>query len=59
MQTVTFKFEIDQKVKVTKIGITGVITMCGYDNGGPMYVIKNGKESEWYSERLLEDAEGN
>ena len=58
---VNFKFGIDQKVAVEKLGITGVISMCALDeSGGIIYFVKTGTEkgSEWYSERLLSDAEG-
>jgi hypothetical protein len=58
MKTVKFKFDLDQKIKVEKLGITGVIAMCAFDKGGPVYLIKTGKESDWYNESLLEDDEG-
>jgi hypothetical protein len=58
MKTVEFKFDIDQKVKVEKLDMTGVITMCAFDKGGPVYLIQNGKDAGWYTESLLVDAEG-
>jgi hypothetical protein len=58
MKTVNFKFDLDQKVKVEKLGIVGVVTMCALEKGGPIYLIKTGTNSDWYTESLLEDAEG-
>jgi hypothetical protein len=58
MKTVNFKFDLDQKVKVEKLGTTGIIAMCALEKGGPIYLIKTGTNSDWYTESLLEDAEG-
>jgi hypothetical protein len=58
MKTVTFKFDIDQKVRVEKLGITGIITTCAVDDGGITYHIRNEKDGYWFPERLLTDAEG-
>jgi hypothetical protein len=58
MKTVTFKFEIDQKVKVTKLGITGIVSMCSINDAGNTYYVDTENGSSWYPERLLTDAEG-
>jgi hypothetical protein len=59
--TVHFKFEIDQKVKVEKLGVTGVVAMCAVNAGGGLaYYVNTGTEhgSDWFNEGLLADAEG-
>jgi hypothetical protein len=55
--TVTFKFKIDQKVKVEKLGIEGFITMCAVDDCGNCYYVKAANSSDWYYEKHLLDAE--
>jgi hypothetical protein len=60
--TVQFKFEIDQKVKAEKLGVTGVVTMCAVNSGsGLAYYVSTGTErgSDWFNEGLLADAEDN
>lgn len=54
MPTVEFKLDIDDKVKVTPTGHTGIITMLGRDESGNHYYIKNSQESNWWPERHLE-----
>jgi hypothetical protein len=55
--TVNFKFQVDQKVKVEKLGITGIVTVCGIDDSGNTYYVDTGNSGSWYAERLLTDAE--
>jgi hypothetical protein len=55
--TVTFKFKIDQKVKVEKLGIEGIVAMCAVDNCGNCYYVKAANNSDWYYEKHLIDAE--
>jgi hypothetical protein len=55
--TVNFKFEIDQKVKVEKLGITGIVAMCAFDEGGNTYYVKTPDNDNWFRESLLVDAE--
>jgi hypothetical protein len=55
--TATFKFKIDQKVKIEKLGIEGFITMCAVDDCGNCYYVKSANSSDWYYEKHLIDAE--
>jgi hypothetical protein len=55
---VNFKFGIDRKVKVEKLGVTGIIAMCAIDGGGVTYYLNAAGGGGWYAERLLADAEG-
>jgi hypothetical protein len=57
MITVKFRFDIDQRVKVIKLGITGIVTMCAIGDAGNSYYIKTAHGGEWYAERLLGNAE--
>jgi hypothetical protein len=60
MKSVNFKFNLDDKVKNTKTGFTGVISMCAID-GDPespetRYFIQGTEKGIWFPERLLEEA---
>jgi hypothetical protein len=55
--TIDFKFEIDRKVKVEKLGITGIVSLCGYDDDGVKYYIDSPSRGGWFKETLLTDAE--
>jgi hypothetical protein len=55
--TVQFKFKIDQKVKVEKLGITGIVSTCAISDGGIAYYINTANGGDWYNERLLTNAE--
>jgi hypothetical protein len=55
--TVTFKFKIDQKVKVEKLGIEGFIIVCAVDDCGHCYFVRTTNGGDWYYERHLVDAE--
>ena len=61
MKTVEFKFNIDDKVKVTKTGFTGIITSCAITRDPAMpeksYFVDGAENSGWYAERLLEEAD--
>jgi hypothetical protein len=57
--TVNFKFEVDQKVKVEPLGITGIISLCGFDDGGVKYYIDTATGGDWFKEKFLTDAGGN
>ena len=57
MKTVNFKFDIDQKVKVEKLDVTGIVTMCAVNDAGTTYYVSSKEGGDWYAERLLTDAE--
>jgi hypothetical protein len=51
--TVTFRFKIDQKVKVEKLDMEGFITVCAVDNYGHCYFVKTVNGGDWYHEKYL------
>jgi hypothetical protein len=58
---INFDFELDQKVKVEKTGLTGIVSMCAIE-GNPeypdvIYYVKGIEFSDWYAGRLLKEAE--
>jgi hypothetical protein len=53
MKTVTFKFDMDQKVRMEKLGIVGVVSMCALSDGGNTYYLLTADGSSWIEERLL------
>jgi hypothetical protein len=56
MKTVEFKFSIDQKVCVKKIGFTGIVVMCAIQGEGEkIYYIQGAASSGWYPERLIKE----
>jgi hypothetical protein len=55
--TVNFKFEIDRKVKIEKLGITGIVSLCGYDDGGVKYYLETPSGGGWFKEALLTEEE--
>jgi hypothetical protein len=57
MKTVVFRFDIDQRVKVAKLGVTGIVATCAVSDAGNSYYINTARGGEWYAERLLESAE--
>ena len=59
MQSVNFKFNIDDAVLARKNNFSGIVTMCAIQ-GHPnfpenVYYIEGEKSSGWYAERLLEE----
>jgi hypothetical protein len=58
MKTVEFKFDIDQKVRVEKLGIDGFVTVCAIDDCGNCYFVKTTNGGDWYYERHLTGTEG-
>ena len=61
MKTVEFKFDLDDKVTVTKTGFTGIITSCAISGDPDMsektYFVDGAENSGWYAERLLKEAD--
>jgi hypothetical protein len=61
MQEVTFKFNIDDHVKVEKINFSGIVSMCAIggipENPEKTYYIQGPGDSGWYPERLVKGAE--
>jgi len=58
---IKFLFRLDQKVKVERIGFSGVVTMCAIQ-GDPknpeiVYYISGATAKDWYAERLLTSVE--
>ena len=55
VKPVDFKFDIDQKVKVTKLGIAGIVSMCAIsEDHQQIFFVKTANGEGWYSHRLLE-----
>ncbi len=52
MKTVTFSFDMDQKV-VTELGDVGIITALGFDDGGIMYSVKTNTSWNWWKESQI------
>lgn len=51
--TVTFSFNVDQLVK-TPFGEKGIVSMLGYDSGGPVCFVKTkGGSGSWFKESEL------
>jgi hypothetical protein len=57
MKTVEFKFDIDQKIRVKKIGFIGIVSMCALGRAGNDYYVQTEKGGDWFNESLLESAE--
>jgi hypothetical protein len=57
MKTAEFKFDIDQKVKVGKLGFTGIVSACALERDGNDYYVQTEKGGDWFNESLLENAE--
>jgi hypothetical protein len=57
MKTVNFRFDIDQKVKVEKLGVIGIVAMRTVNDAGSVYYVNSKDGCDWYAERLLADAE--
>jgi hypothetical protein len=61
MKSVSFRFNLDEKVLVEKTGFSGVVTMCAIqgnvDEPEKVYFIQGASGDGWYSERLLKEAE--
>jgi len=51
-RTVSFEFDIDEQVK-TPFGDLGIVSMLGYDDGGPQYFVKTKEGGNWYKESQL------
>jgi len=49
---INFEYELDQKV-ITPFNEEGIITMCGFDDGGNQYYVKTKSQSQWYKEKEL------
>ena len=50
--TVTFKFELDQRV-ITPFEEKGIVSCLGFDDGGNQYYVKTKSESQWFKEKEL------
>ena len=50
---VKYKYDIDDVV-TTPFGMTGIVSMLGYDDGGPQYYVKTEKVDTWFKEKQLE-----
>ena len=50
--TVKFKYGLDDHV-ITTFNEEGMISMLGYDEGGPTYHILTKHGGAWYKEKLL------
>ena len=61
MKSVSFKFNLDEKVTNIKTGFSGVVTLCAIqgDPSSPeiVYFVNGAGNSEWHAERLLKDGE--
>jgi hypothetical protein len=57
MKTAEFKFDLDQKAKVEKLGVEGFVTVCAVDNCGNCYFVKTANGGDWYYEKYLTSAE--
>ncbi|MDR2097702.1 MAG: hypothetical protein LBP37_04200 [Spirochaetaceae bacterium] len=57
MKTVNFKFDIDQKVRVGKLGFIGIVAACAINRVGNDYYIKTEKGGDWFNETLLSAVE--
>jgi hypothetical protein len=56
MASVSYKFELDQKVSVETIGFTGIVTMCAIQGEGEkIYYIQGAASSGWYPEKLVKE----
>ena len=56
MQTVTFKYVMDEIVVVNLTNETGVIAMLAYDDGGIQYFVKTKDSSNWWKETQIRKA---
>ena len=53
--SVNFQFDIDEKVKVTALGIVGIVSMCAInEDNAQSYFVKTEKDSGWFPVRRLE-----
>jgi len=51
-RNVEYKFDLDQPV-VTPFGDDGMITMLGFDDGGPTYFVRTKENPGWFKEKHL------
>ncbi|MCL2138690.1 MAG: hypothetical protein FWH41_04070 [Treponema sp.] len=61
MKSVEFRFNLDDKVIAKTAGFSGIVSMCAIQ-GDPetpeiVYYVKGATGSDWYAERLLQEAE--
>ena len=61
MKSVSFRFNLDEKVTAIQTGFTGVVTLCAIqgDPANPeiTYYVSGNEKDGWYAERLLKEAE--
>jgi hypothetical protein len=55
--TVNFKFSPDEKIKVEKLGIDGIVSICAVDSRGNIYYVRTATNSDWWEENLLSKTE--
>lgn len=53
MKNVDFQFDIYDPVTINATGKSGVITMCGVDDGGTKYFVQGDGDCQWWPERML------
>ena len=61
MKSVSFKFNLDEKVTNMKTGFSGIVTLCAIQ-GNPespeiVYYVNGTQNTDWVAERLLKEAE--
>ena len=61
MKSVSFRFNLDEKVTVVKTNLTGIVTLCAIQ-GDPehpenTYYVSGATGEGWYAERLLKEAD--
>ena len=54
MKTVNFKYDLDDRVR-TRLGASGIITLLGVDERGPIYYVITDQNSDWWKEDQLEE----
>jgi len=61
VKSVSFKFNLDEKVVNMKTGFKGIVTLCAIqgDPASPeiIYYVSGAENGEWHAERLLKDGE--
>jgi hypothetical protein len=61
MKSVGFKFNLNEKVIAGKNDFSGIVTMCAIrgdaENPEQIYYVQGATASDWYSEKLLKEAE--
>jgi hypothetical protein len=59
MKSVSFRFNLDEKVHAEKNDFSGIVTMCAIqgnpDNPENIYYLEGMNTGGWYPERLLKE----